>query len=289
MCKLETGTITKCQQQQQSATMKSRRMHLITDDGFGRHLTANLLVMTFIITVCSTNPHLHLFFLDAYHDIKEYMMQTASEMAWWSVLGLLSSSCCAIQILLNALSFGCAGFNNVLGPIRPTFVAMTIMAQMSSWYVSYSRPYQWRMTAASTLLSLFLTLLPEALVWQTAKREGSRQQLQTNGEWKDSLLNDNTNAAGIIHLQFRLTTMGCSSCVSTVSKVLDGINGVLQYFVSLEDGSAEIVLDEALVRRRTEMSTSKGSMHDLLWNDIADQLKAAGFPPLDTCNSKKER
>ncbi|KAL6063341.1 Mercuric transport protein MerT [Balamuthia mandrillaris] len=33
--------------------------------------------------------------------------------------GLLASSCCVVQLLLNALSFGCAGFNTVLEPYRP--------------------------------------------------------------------------------------------------------------------------------------------------------------------------
>ena len=33
--------------------------------------------------------------------------------------GLLSSSCCLLQILLNFLSLGCAGFNKLLGPLRP--------------------------------------------------------------------------------------------------------------------------------------------------------------------------
>merc|ERR1712099_132214 len=45
------------------------------------------------------------------------------------VMGLLSSSCCALQLLLNALSLGCGGFNNWLGPIRPQLLALTVGLQ----------------------------------------------------------------------------------------------------------------------------------------------------------------
>merc|ERR1719161_3498711 len=39
----------------------------------------------------------------------------------WSILGLLSSACCLLQVILNAFALGCAGFNTYLGPLRPSF------------------------------------------------------------------------------------------------------------------------------------------------------------------------
>ena len=50
-------------------------------------------------------------------------------------LGLLSSACCVVQILLGLLSFGCAGLNTVLGPWRPTFLALSIILQAFIWSV----------------------------------------------------------------------------------------------------------------------------------------------------------
>ena len=79
--------------------------------------------------------------------------------------------------------------------MRPTFVALTIVAQFSSWYVLivYSITYQqWRVTATSTVLSVVLTLLPEMLDWQTNKRE----------ERKIRNLKDYST----IKLQFKLST-----------------------------------------------------------------------------------
>jgi copper chaperone CopZ len=44
------------------------------------------------------------------------------------VLPLLSSSCCLLQLLINAMvgAGGCAGFNTVLGPVRPFFLALLV-------------------------------------------------------------------------------------------------------------------------------------------------------------------
>lgn len=44
--------------------------------------------------------------------------------AYAVVGGLLSSQCCIIQLALNAMSVGCAGFS-VLSPYRPAFLAAT--------------------------------------------------------------------------------------------------------------------------------------------------------------------
>jgi copper chaperone CopZ len=185
-----------------------------------------------------------------------------------------------VQILLNTFAFGCAGFNTVLGPARPTFVALTIVAQGSSWYVASSRPYQWKTTASMTLVSVGLTLLPEALAWRTAQRAGPRRAVPAGGHPRD------LDGDGTIHLRLQLSTMGCSSCVATVSQVLGDIEGVLRQTVSLEDGSADIFFDEAVTRRRIGSGAGKGSMNDLLRKDVADQLQAAGFP-VDACGPDK--
>ena len=61
--------------------------------------------------------------IDLYEEVKLKMLGFAHHMAWWSLLGLLSSACCVLQIILNLFSFGCAGFNTLLGPVRPPLIA----------------------------------------------------------------------------------------------------------------------------------------------------------------------
>ncbi|KAG0344127.1 hypothetical protein BG004_004714 [Podila humilis] len=64
-------------------------------------------------------------------------------------LGLLSSSCCVIQLVLNAFSIGCAGFS-VLTPLRPVFLGI------SFGLVLYT-VFKYRLTAR-TIVTLFITL-----------------------------------------------------------------------------------------------------------------------------------
>ena len=237
-----------------------KQQYLMTDDGFGSHLTASLAAIAAVIAGCVYVQPLHNVSIKLYYALNDAMMRTTNRVVMWSLLGLLSSSCCAIQIVLNALSFGCAGFNTVLGPIRPTSVALTIALQISSWYLGYLQPHQWRPIAASTLLCAFLTFLPEMLAWRTASRPKMRMRL-TEGDFDDLQLDKS------VALNFRLGTMGCASCVSTVSGVFDSMKGVVSYNVSLEDGLAEVVLEDP-----------NNEDNDSLWRGIAQKLEAAGFP-----------
>jgi len=140
-----------------------KRLHLVTDAGFVRATLVCILVEAAALLCAYSHGPLRFWAEDVYEAIKLKMLGTAHEMAWWSLLGLLSSSCCVLQIILNAFSFGCAGFNTVLGPVRPPLIAFTVVTQSVSWYVALPRPFQWAPTAASTVLSLFLTFSPEML------------------------------------------------------------------------------------------------------------------------------
>lgn len=54
--------------------------------------------------------------------------------------GLLSSQCCVIQLALNAMSVGCAGFS-ALTPYRPAFLAATTAGLVLS-HRKYG-PFSW--------------------------------------------------------------------------------------------------------------------------------------------------
>jgi hypothetical protein len=86
-------------------------------------------------------------------------------MEWWSVLGLLSSSCCVLQLLLNVFSLGCAGFNTWLGPLRPLMLAITVSLQASMWRVALTGRGERLLVSATgaTTVTAVLSLLPELL------------------------------------------------------------------------------------------------------------------------------
>ncbi|KAK9840601.1 hypothetical protein WJX81_003915 [Elliptochloris bilobata] len=70
--------------------------------------------------------------------------------------GLLSSSCCVLQLFLNALSFGCAGFS-LLTPYRPLFLALTA----GSFGLAHWRNRNARQTLFALAVSASLALTPE--------------------------------------------------------------------------------------------------------------------------------
>lgn len=111
------------------------KLHLVTDAGFVRTTVLCFAVEVAVLFAAYSYPPLRYWANETYEEVKLKMLGAAHSMAWWSLLGLLSSSCCVLQIILNAFSFGCAGFNTLLGPVRPPCIAFTFIAQGVSWYV----------------------------------------------------------------------------------------------------------------------------------------------------------
>ncbi|KAF9976842.1 hypothetical protein BGZ73_007641 [Actinomortierella ambigua] len=75
-----------------------------------------------------------------------------------ALMGLLTSSCCIIQLVLNAFSIGCAGFS-VLTPFRPIFLSLSIsMIVYNIVQYGRSRPLQ---TLITVLIVTTLSLTPE--------------------------------------------------------------------------------------------------------------------------------
>ncbi|KAG0047789.1 hypothetical protein BGZ83_007223 [Gryganskiella cystojenkinii] len=72
------------------------------------------------------------------------------------VLGLLSSSCCIIQLVLNVFSIGCAGFS-VLTDFRPLFLSISSLLIL---YTIYKYRFSSR-TALTLAITLILTATPE--------------------------------------------------------------------------------------------------------------------------------
>jgi len=83
-------------------------------------------------------------------------METISQI----VGGLIGSSCCAIQLILNALSIGCAGFA-VLDPFRPA--GLTLMTGSICYTLSKNihQNNLWdKKSWASIIVSVSLAILP---------------------------------------------------------------------------------------------------------------------------------
>lgn len=224
--------------------------YLLTSPGVFPLLGKNLACFVAVIAMISASQEARLLLTRIYDGIAYQMMEAAHSMAWWAVLALLSSSCCALQIILNAFSFGCAGFNTWLGPWRPVFLALTIITQSLVWSVAYYRPFQWRSMAASSAVTCSLALLPEALAGVHAYRARKSPAV--------------ANIAATKLVYFRFNTLGCISCATTVRHVLTNHPQVSDCSVSVEQ-------QEAWVRSAHKEVQDLGL-------DLCSKLEDAGFP-----------
>ncbi|KAG0222332.1 hypothetical protein BGW42_006681 [Actinomortierella wolfii] len=97
------------------------------------------------------------------------------------LMGLLTSSCCIIQLVLNAFSIGCAGFS-VLTPFRPFFVSLSIaMIVYNIFQYGRSRPLQ---TLITVLIVATLSISPELV----AHKNHGGQLMPSSAWWSSSPL-----------------------------------------------------------------------------------------------------
>ena len=140
--------------------------HLIWEPGFGARLVVSLAACGAFAWFAMQSSEMWIFGMQLQSDITHRLMQLAHRLEWWSALGLLSSSCCVLQLLLNAMSFGCAGFNTVLGPVRPQMMAVTISLQLFMWHTTLTARVAsriWSAVAASVLTSALMYAIVSSL------------------------------------------------------------------------------------------------------------------------------
>ncbi|KAL7570998.1 hypothetical protein ACA910_002620 [Epithemia clementina (nom. ined.)] len=160
--------------------------------------------------------------------------------AVWSniVLPLAASACCLLQLALNLLAIGCAGWNKVLGPIRPYFMALLVATSLQQL-----RPLRSPLTLVGRTA---VALLPEALDWYN-RRPVSIPFSPTpdSGLWSNknnnnimavpSKLLDKNNpqkeAAGknvnVEEVTIEIPSMGCVACIHSINGALRQVPGVL--------------------------------------------------------------
>lgn len=232
------------------AETRIKKLYLLTDDGFIRQLLTQFVLLISVVAVVSSIPSAREAATELYYTIlNDWMLATAHRYAWWSLLGLLSSSCCALQLLLNALSMGCAGFNTVLGPWRPTLLAWTCLVQATSWMVAWDRPYQWMPTATATVVVMSLALLPEFLHYCVHVDERNQTVAQKQ--------------SAIIQFHFQMTSVGCAACLVTIRHALNKLPGVVDIQACLETNIL-----------RVDCCQSANTTQDT----ILECLEEAGFP-----------
>ena len=129
--------------------------------------------------------------------------------------------------MLNLFSVGCAGFNTVLGPARPTLLALTAFIQAWVWRVALvgRAPDMLRAAVSGSLVCATLTFMPEALfLWVHRRR-----------------LQDAPSSAPTCRL--RVSGMGCTACTVKVKSALEALEGVRDCQVAFQTGIVTLDLD----------------------------------------------
>jgi copper chaperone CopZ len=159
--------------------------------------------------------------------------------------GLLSSSCCVLQLLLNYTSIGCAGFS-VLTPYQRYFRFLTvgILGYLLSRQGINSRTLT---TAAFSLMLMFSQdavstynkrAMPPALEQLLARLNTTSSSSRSKGSSPPA------------NSKYTLAVSGirCEACASRVKGILLGLDGVHNCSVSLADGKVEVWTDGGSVQ-----------------------------------------
>lgn len=182
------------------------------------------------------------------------------EHIWRISLPLLSSSCCAVQLFLNAIAgAGCAGFNTVLGPLRPLFVSMLLFTTLNS-FSTYGGKQIFQL-----VLSWAVALMPEFIHYLNQKL-AKKEMVQSK---EDSL-----SASGLLEtetIEFDIKGMGCVACINKIDGTLRSLNN------NIIEASSWLNSEEKGGKARVSIQYNDKAKRDSLVREIISSVKDAGF------------
>ena len=193
-------------------------------------------------------------------------------------LPLAASACCALQLGLNLLAVGCAGWNKVLGPLRPSFLALLLVTSLKQQ--PFPRPV--------TLLGrTVVALLPELLhVYNTRGTGGATTSNHHNHNLQQQYSHDNNNNNNLQEVIVEIPSMGCVACIHSVHGALAQVPGVRSAQAYLHKaprtgGFAKVVLEDSvdvnkrIISHKDESACHKNDKDDTttIHNDDPQQSK----------------
>ena len=221
---------------------------LVWSPGVPARIAASYVLIAITIAVLARSPAQHVVERAAVAT-QEALLHGAHRAGWWTLLSLLSSSCCVIQLALNMLSVGCAGFNSILGPARPFFLACALHARVLLRRAAVAAPgvdpRVRQMNVYGGALAVAVAFAPEAVALVARLRRRRN------------------DVAGAASLTLDLPSMGCVACVDAVSRAIRSVPAVVDADVSV--GSATVSV--------------KVAPSEAMAASISEAVRRAGFPP----------
>jgi len=205
-------------------------------------------------------------------DVRDNKSRTSNNSLSQAImLGLISSSCCVIQLVINMLSFyfgimngfGCAGFNTILGPLRPVTRFLTLVWLIWNWIVAPSssgccidtvgndtpahdgskkRKLRNSRPILESCLCLVLMLSPE-MVTLYGNYRSNGEVLPSYSKWRNLSKDGHAKTDQLLRVNYVVDNMGCEACINAVERLIRKQEGVVKStVVSFESGEVEIYL-----------------------------------------------
>ncbi|KAI7897238.1 uncharacterized protein EV154DRAFT_489413, partial [Mucor mucedo] len=133
-----------------------------------------------------------------------------------ALTGLLSSSCCIIQLVLNFFSISCAGFA-VLTPYRHVLSSITVLLLS---YNMYNNGLKNRQALFSLLFSVAFMISPEVV------KIVNHLPARING------------SKGTVYYRFHLDGLGCEACANRIKNTLNQIDWIYDTRVFFDNQTA---------------------------------------------------
>ena len=185
------------------------------------------------------------------------------------LLPLLSSSCCLLQLLINVFvgAGGCAGFNTVLGPVRPHLLAILVFLNI--------------LTGANVrqvLLRFSLALLPEIVnFWNTHAKKRWQQQQKRTMKQQEQQRNENSSSSTMTRaiMMLDIPTMGCVACINKIEGRLRQCSSLMD--INIVSATSWLENDRKGGSARVEVIANSQKELEDVSRMVVETIEGAGF------------
>eukprot|EP00532_Pseudo-nitzschia_australis_P003497 CAMPEP_0168187408 /NCGR_PEP_ID=MMETSP0139_2-20121125/15011_1 /TAXON_ID=44445 /ORGANISM="Pseudo-nitzschia australis, Strain 10249 10 AB" /LENGTH=351 /DNA_ID=CAMNT_0008109603 /DNA_START=254 /DNA_END=1309 /DNA_ORIENTATION=+ len=268
-----------------SPTSAATAYYLIWSPGFAKKFALATAILTLL---CHLYEWDYLRFFAKHSSLSGSAMFCHPSLISNLVMPLLSSSCCAIQLLINAVSAligagaGCVGFNSVLGPLRPY-----LLAAMLVFTTTTGRPSTLG-SIAGLMVRYSIALLPEVVFWRNeiVRTNWRNQKRRSSGETTTAAAaaaaEKNTSIPLLrATLIVDVPTMGCVACINKIESSLrqcspKNIDGATSWLN--EDNNNNIKMNgKKGGRARIEVCAESKEELDSVTQSVIGVIENAGF------------
>ena len=246
--------------QQGIESSKLDTYHLIWSNGAWKKFTAGTISLFVVNTLVSLYPQ-----ANVVQTALDYMgkspFEPISTLVSNVMLPFLASACCLVQLWIDLLAGGCAGFNTILGPVRPYFLSILFYITLTTARWNSGRWYF--VTGARWMVALSPELLHFWNVWNAKNSRSATAKT----------MSDVAAMPFQATLKLDIPTMGCVACINKINSALNTDGRILEAKSELNPLGAKGGYATVRVASQTREDL------DQMCETIVQSIEKAGFEP----------